>query len=211
MQTFLQENNSSELILFFNGWGMDEKPFIPIKSSSDILFVSDYNDLSFSFDFSKYKKINMIAFSCGVFMSSFLQDKLPKIESKVAVNGILNLFDKKNGIPENVLNQMENLTVDNAHDFRKKIIFKEAQLNLFNKNQPSRDLISSLAELSMLKKYYTENQNPTLDFDKVIIGKNDMILPPNIQLDSWKNHKNVQQFNGGHFIFYNFNNLADLL
>ncbi len=78
MQTFFQDNNSDELILLFNGWGMDEKPFLPLTSSRDILFVSDYSNFDFSpnIDFSDYKKIFLITFSAGTFMTAFLKDNL---------------------------------------------------------------------------------------------------------------------------------------
>lgn len=213
MKTFLQDNNSNELIILFNGWGMDEKPFLPIKSDCDILFLSNYNDLvlDFSLDFTKYEKINLVAFSAGVFMAAILQDKLPKINFKVAVNGTLNLFDKKNGVPENILNEMKNLALENAIDFRKKIISDENSLIQFNENQPVRDLDSSLRELSMLERYYLENKNVYLEFDKVFIGKDDKILPTERQLLSWGNHNNIQQIKGGHFLFYNFKNLNKLI
>ena len=80
MQTIFQNNGSDELIILFNGWGMDEKPYQLVKNSRDILFVSDYTTLDFSpsIDFSEYKKLILITFSAGVFMAAFLQDKLPK-------------------------------------------------------------------------------------------------------------------------------------
>ncbi len=211
MQTYLKKNNSKELILLFNGWGMDEKPFMPIISSCDILFISNYNELDFSFNFSKYKKITLIAFSAGVFMAGYLQYKLPKIDLKIAVNGISNLFDKNEGIESNILFEMKKITLENAIGFREKLIDKKIHLKLFNENQPSRTLEDSLNELSMLEKYYNKNLTTPLNFDKIYIGENDKIISPERQLKFWGNNKNIKKINGGHFLFYNFESFNDFI
>ena len=205
MKTFFQNNNSNELILFFDGWGMDEKPYAPLKSSSDVLFVYDYNDLTLNFDFSKYKKIILIAFSAGVFISSFIQDKLPKTDLKIAINGVPNLFDAQKGIPTNILNEMESITLENALEFRKKFISEESHLKIFNKNQPLRPLDSSLKELLALKKYSAQ-QTDSIVFDKVIIGDEDEIIPIKNQISAWSKYEDTHMLflEGGHFLFYLF-------
>lgn len=212
MQTYFQNcnngNNSDELILLFNGWGMDEKPFEPVKSDCDILFVSDYSDLNFpDFDFSKYNKIYLIAFSAGVMMTSYLQNKLPKFDLKIAINGTLNLMDEKEGIPKDVFFEMENITLENALNFRKKLFDSDEDYNLFNKYQPSRDLESSLEELKALKKIPSR----PFEFDKVIISKQDKIIPLENQLKAWKDHKNVKMTDGGHIPFYKFQNFSEII
>jgi len=208
MNTYYKNNNSNELILFFCGWGMDEKPFRPIKNNADILFVSDYSDLYFpDFNFSNYKKIYLIAFSAGVLIASYLQDKLPRIDLKIAVNGTLKLIDAKEGLPQNILYEMENITLENAMNFRKKLFDNDNDYNLFNKYQPSRDLESSLNELAALKNI----QSKSFEYDKVIIGKNDNIIPYENQLKAWKNHKNICETNGGHFLFYKFKDFSEII
>lgn len=211
MQTFFQNNNGDELILFFNGWAMDEKPFLPLKSNFDILFIYDYTDLNLNLDldFSKYKKINLMAFSAGAFMAAYLRNLLPVIDLKVAINGTLNMLDEIQGVPQNMFNEMENLNLDNVLDFRKKVTHTEREFHLFNQYQPDRNLKSSMDELSALKKYFT---NPIdFDYDKIIIGQNDRILPTENQLNAWNSHKNVRKAKGGHFLFYNFSNFEELI
>lgn len=211
MQTFFQDNKSDELILFFNGWAMDEKPFNPIKSSHDILFVSDYSnsDLNFDFDFCRYKKVTLLAFSAGVFMASYLQEILPPLDFKIAVNGTLNMLDEKLGIPQDMFSEMENLSAENVLEFREKITDKKNHFNLFNKYQPYRSLESSMDELFALKKYFTKPKS--FNYDKVIVAKNDVILPTENQLRAWKNHQSVHKAAGGHFLFYNFNDFDELI
>jgi biotin synthesis protein BioG len=209
MQTFLKNNNSDELILFFDGWGMDERPYRMMKSKRDILFVNDYSDLNFEFDFSKYKKIFLLTFSAGVFMAAYLKDKLPNFDMKIAVNGVLKPLDEKLGIPQSSFEQMESITLENAMDFRKKLIVDETQLDKFNRNQPFRDLKSSLDELSALKKYFKTDVD--FEFDKVFIGMDDKIIPIENQKRAWALNKNCNIISGGHFLFYNFENFDEII
>lgn len=210
MQTYLRKNNSDELILLLNGWGMDEKPYEPIKSSCDVLFVSDYTDLTFEFDFSGYKKIILMTFSAGALMAGYLQEILPKFDLKIALSGNFFLFSPNSGVPDDMLCEMKNVSLENALEFRRKLVDKDGEYHLFNKYQPHRTLESSLLELELLQKYSQEKLN-SFDFDKVIIGKQDKFLPYENQLNAWNNHKNLSAIDGGHFLFYKFDSFDDII
>ena len=75
MNNYLVDNNSDKLLLFFAGWGCDEYEFEHLKSDSDVLILYNYTDLDLDFDFSKYKEINLLAFSAGVFVASIFDFK----------------------------------------------------------------------------------------------------------------------------------------
>lgn len=210
MKTYFQDNKSKKLILFFNGWGMDERPLLLLKSSYDILHVFDYNNLDFSpnIEFSKYEKIVLIAFSAGVFVTALVHDKLPKLNFKIAVNGTLNLFSNEFGVPDNILSQMKALTLENALEFRKNFIEDKTQLDLFNSNQPLRTLESSLSELARLEDY---PECSDFEYNKVIISRNDEIIPSRNQVSAWGDYKNINFIDGGHFIFYKFELFDDII
>lgn len=211
MQTFLRNNNSNELILLFNGWGMDERPYKPIASSRDILFVSDYTDLELNFDFSKYEKIILMTFSAGAFMAAYLKEKLPKLDLKIALSGNFYLFKDGLGTPQEMLYAMENVSFENALEFRKNLVDTVKDYNLFNKNQPHRTLESSLKEIKLLQEYSKENKTLDFEFDKVIIGKQDKFLPYEHQLKAWNGFKNLTPIEGGHFLFYKFNDFDEII
>lgn len=213
MQTFFEDNNKDELIILFCGWGMDEKAFSPLKRNYDVLFVFDYGDLEFdiNMDFSKYKKNILITFSAGVFMAAYLQDKLPKFDLKIAVNGTLKLFDENVGLPQSSCKMMEEINEKNYLELRKKLIYDKNHLAIFNKNQPARTLPSSLTELSSLKKYCAQTKELQFNYDKIIIGENDEIIPYANQLRTWENHKTKQIIQGGHFLFYYFESLDEII
>ncbi len=193
-----------------NGWGMDEKPFLPLNSSCDVLFLSDYNSLDFSFDFSKYEKNILIAYSAGVFMSAFLSTKLPEFDLKIAVNGVLPLFDLALGLPEKSVDLMKNVSLQNYMELRKTLITDVNHLEKFNNNQPFRDIESSLNELSALCSYYSQEISP-IDFDKIIIAEDDELLPLKHQLSAWSKPKNIKTIIGGHFPFYNFSSFDEII
>lgn len=211
MKTVLNSKNSDKLILLFSGWGMDERPFVSIESDCDVLHVFDYNDLNFDFNFAKYKQIVLISFSAGVFMSAYVQDKLPKLDMKIAVNGTLKLFDPDCGLPQSSCSMMANVNEKNYLELRKKLIYNKKHLAMFNKNQPLRDIKSSVNEISALKKYYSTAKKLEFVFDKVIIGQNDQIIPFANQFRAWTNHKNKRIIQGGHFLFYNFKSIQEII
>lgn len=232
MKTYFRKSNSGndseELILFFCGWGMDEKPFQPLKSSADILFFYDYIDadpknmslrgayneaIQPLFELSKnYKRINLIAFSYGVFMAGLLRDYLPKFDLKIAVNGTLKPVDDEFGIPHKIFTlTLENMTELTALKFREKLFSDKNELYVFNKNLPDRDMQSSKNELAALKKYFLENKDINFEFDKIIIGENDRIIPPKNQKAFWQEHSNVNIMDGGHFLFYKFNSFNEII
>jgi biotin synthesis protein BioG len=211
MKTFLRNNGSDELYLVFCGWGMDEKSFAPLKSNKDILFVFDYSDLDFSYDFSMYKKVYLISFSAGVLCAAILKDKLPKLEHSVAVNGTFKLFDSALGTAPTSLSMMENVNKNNFIELRRRLIYGKKHLALFTKNECARTIESSLTELKSLKKISKDNKNIDFNYDKVIIGQNDEIIPYSNQMNSWKNHKNKRIIAGGHFLFYNFDSFEQII
>ena len=90
----IKGNNAKELIIFFSGWGTDERIFSNIElynNNYDICLVWDYNDPITELLFtSDYTKINIIAWSLGVWSASeFIKNNSIKINKTVAINGTL--------------------------------------------------------------------------------------------------------------------------
>ena len=50
---------------------------------------------------------------------------------------------------------------------------------------------------------------PEVDFDYVIVAKNDKIVPSANQLRFWQG-KNIKMINGNHFALYQFATIADI-
>lgn len=210
MKQHFKNRNSKNLILFLCGWGMDERPLEPLSCDSDILFLYDYSELSLTFDFSIYENITLIAFSCGVFMASYLQDILPKFNLKIAINGTLKLFDEKYGLSKDVSQSFLEISMRNYLEFREKMLVENRkELILFNKFQPKRSIESALGEFSALKEYSKKHADSGFKFDKVLISQNDKILPLKLQEDFWETGFKIMP--GAHFIFYNFKSFEEII
>lgn len=217
MKIYLQNNNSNKLILFFCGWGMDEKPFSILKSNCDILYVYDYTTPEFPhFDFSKYKNISLLAFSYGVYASAIAN--LPKIniEQNVAINGTLIPVDDKYGVPLRQFELTEKMDSQSVVKFRERLFGGEKakeHFEIFENNLPQRTAQSCTDELIRMKKYVPMFPTPNKQFDKVYIAKYDRCVPTRNQLNFWKNTKtsNIIELECGHFPFFNYNSIEELL
>ena len=77
---WLNKEGNNKLILFFNGWGMDECVVKHLNCEDyDVLMFYDYNTLDSDFDFNSlniYTEKNLIAWSMGVMVGGKYLDKL---------------------------------------------------------------------------------------------------------------------------------------
>ena len=97
---WLNQDNNDKVIVFFNGWGMDESVVKHLCSDSfDVLMFYDYNSLNTNFDFKNlnlYSKKYLIAWSMGVMCASLFNNII--YDKKVAINGTLLPIDARYGI-----------------------------------------------------------------------------------------------------------------
>ena len=124
MKHYLINKNTENLLIFFTGWGCDEFEFQHLESDSDVLLLYNYKDMNLDFDFSKYKKINLIAFSAGVFIASifnFADFKINKIDKKIAIDGNPYLFDENLGLSK----EMQDILYKQKKNGKNSIIQKE--------------------------------------------------------------------------------------
>ena len=214
MRSYLRNNNSENLIIFFCGWGMDENPFSLLKSSSDILFVYDYTTTDFEYDFSKYKSIKLLAFSYGVYASGIA--KLPKVDKSVAINGTLVAVDDDYGVPTKKFELSENMNSETVVKFRQRLFAGEKakeHFDIFENHLPNRSAQSCTDELLGMKSYFAKYPVLKRDFDEVYVGILDKVVPTKNQLNFWnkQNHQNIIKIETGHFPFYNFESFDEIL
>ena len=207
-------NKSDKLIIFLTGWGCDARQFELLKSDNfDILIAYDYSDLEFGFDFSSYQEVNLITFSAGVYVAGLIQDKLPKLRRKVAINGNPYAHDSYYGLSDEIKNQFASVSKDNIFEFRRKyLVFTDKELELLNKYQPHRSLESCMQELLALNSYYNKEYNP-LKFDLAVLSVQDKIFNINRQIEYYKKNdvpiKKIE--NAGHFLFFQYKYFKELL
>lgn len=208
MKKYLINNNSDTLLLFFTGWGCDESEFEHLQSNMDILLLYDYTTLDFNFDFFKYKNINLIAFSAGVFIASILNYDV-KINKKIAISGNPYLFDEHFGLSKKIQNVLYNITEDNADDFAKNYLVKtDEEREKFHHSK--RTLDSCQEEFKSLKNIYQNYQNKINDiYDFAIIGDTDPIFNPDTQKEFYGNRIKVIK-NARHNLFFRIEHYEDI-
>ncbi len=210
MKTKLLKRNSDDLIVFFSGWGCDENSYKDMDSSRDVLICWDYTSLDLIFNFSEYKKYYLIAYSAGVFVSCLVQDKLPKFDYKIAINGNPKLFDNKYGISSDIVEIFKGLNLENYMNFRLNYLVRNTEeLEYFNSHQPHRTFESCFEELDKLKEYYTLNYK-NIEYDKAIIAAEDKIFIPDAQAEYYNGKCKILE-NSAHDVFYIFRNFDDIL
>lgn len=197
-----KEVNNSKLILFFNGWGMDENVVKHLDCEDyDVLMFYDYNTLDTDFDWNLlniYSERNLIAWSMGVMIATLF----PQIDAKnkTAINGTLKPIDKNYGINPKVYD----LTVYSFSDLV-RMKFIQGMFDLDVKLAVSRDLENQREELIALKNY---TANEDFKYSRVIISSKDMIIPTKHQVAYWGIEPNVE---AGHCPFMNFAKWSELL
>ena len=212
---FLHQDNNNKVILFFNGWGMDDAVIGHLdKTTYDIFTFSHYDD-DFSFDESllkKYSEIYLVAWSMGVWMAAeVLRNTNIIIKKAIAINGTLNPISDDCGIPVSIFEgTINNFSERNKRKFDRRMFASKEAFNKFENIGNNRDSESQLEEL---KRIYKNAVNTTIDFtfDKILIGKQDLIFPVNHQIKFWKGKAITTQLELPHFPFFNFNSWTSII
>lgn len=199
---WLNKKENDNVIVFFNGWGMDECVVKHLDfGKHDVIMFYDYNNLETEFDFSllkSYRIRNLIAWSMGI-MTATLFDL--KYDNTVAVNGTLKPIDNKFGIPERIYElTIRGFNEQGAEKFIKNMFDKEYQLP-----PNSRDYENQKSELSALKTY---SANTNFKYSKVFISNSDKIIPTKNQTAYWNMEPNLQS---GHCPFLQLKKWEELL
>lgn len=204
---WLNKNNNDKLIVFFNGWGMDDKVVSHLDCANfDVITFYDYQNFEIpSFDFSAYSKRYLIAWSMGVFVCNYFYELFCNFDKYIAVNGTQNPIDDEFGIPKKIYD----LTVNNFNElscakFMKKIS-SSVDLNSY-KSRSNEELKNELISIRDLK---VENY---FNFDEAIVSDKDRIIPTQNQINFWnKKGVTVKSEAGAHYIFDKYKSWGDFL
>lgn len=206
-QLWLNKKNNSKVIVFFNGWGMDEKVVSNLDIEDyDIFQVCDYTNLTdIEENFSNYSEKILVCWSMGVFVSNCYFDILKNFDRKIAINGTLKPIDDNFGIPENIYDLM----IENFNELTVQKFMKKMTLSNIFENYQSRSNEELKQELISIKNIRIENK---LNFDKVIVSLKDKIIPSKNQLNYWHNSGiNPVETDTPHYLFDKYSKWSELL
>ncbi len=212
MQYFYHNNDSSDLIVFFAGWGCDHHQFLNLQDNIDVLILYNYQDIELNFDFCKFHNIYLIAYSAGIFIASLLHNRIPNIRKKIALCGNPYLFDKILGISAQNIQILKNINLNNYLEFRKKyMVSSKEEYEKYNQLQSLRSIESCQQELTYLQKIYQENKdNITITFDKAFAAENDLLFNLDAQKNFYKDKLTIIK-NAKHHIFFQFNSFEEII
>ena len=197
--TWLNKKNNKKLIIFFNGWGMDNSVIKHLNPTSfDVLSICDYNELCELPDLSEYSEKFVIAWSMGVMVATLYNIGQ---KSSTAINGTLHPIHIDYGINPKVYKLMElGFNELSAPKFISKMFsgtIPELQLTRTPESQKS--------ELTALKNY---KANIDYKYNRVIVSDNDNIIPTQSQINFWGNPEIIKN---GHCPFFDYTNWEELL
>ncbi len=197
-----------KLIVFFNGWGMDQSihPKIDKKNEYELISLSfPYTYLNINF--SKYDHIYIIGWSFGVYYANIYLEELQKEKLKnitsIAINGTPEIIGK-NGIRKNMMKYTyDNLNPDSLKKFYKNMELSEEIINI------SRDFTEIKYELKYILENYKVLKN---NFQKAIISQEDRIISPENQKKYFvENNVEIKEIVGGHNPFKHFKKFEEIL
>lgn len=180
-----------KLLLVFAGWGIDETPFLDYTPDNhDLIIAYDYSSLQFDDRLLlKYKDIKVIAWSMGVWAASqILPNKANyPITYRIAVNGTHFPIDDERGIPQAIYRgTLSGLNEKVLNKFRRRMCNSEEILRRFLNIAPNRTIDDLRKELTEIKKMVEDSAPSNFVWDRVYIGRSDLIFPSKNQRKAWQ-------------------------
>lgn len=207
---WLNKQNNQKIIVFFNGWGMDECVVKHLNGEDyDVLMFYDYNTLDTDFDFNllnSYSEKNLVAWSMGVMVIGYLTTLISPLGTfshqgrRVCINGTLKPIDAQYGIHPKIYD----LTIKGFNDSGRNR-FISSMFDIPQELCCSRELENQHSELIALKDY---KSNENFKYNKILISDNDKIIPTKSQVAFWRIEPNLK---GGHCPFFQFKKWSELL
>jgi len=195
---WIVHQGSGDLLLFFNGWGMDRRvadclfsasPEWP-ESGRDIVVLYDYRNLTLPAwlveAMAVARSVDLLAWSLGVWAAS--NAGLLRVSRAVAINGTLWPVDADRGIsPDIFAGTLENWSDENRKRFERRM-FASIPPDMADSVRPVRDVSGQQQELRSIGEAVSRSpaEPPSAwRFSKAMIGGRDQIFSPDNQRRAW--------------------------
>ncbi|MHB9139140.1 MAG: DUF452 family protein [Victivallaceae bacterium] len=193
MKQWINQSGNPGLLIFFNGWGMDAKPFARLEATGlDILMFYDYSNLDMPVDMDalarQYSSCRLTAWSLGVWAAaSALSGSRKLFADTLAVNGTLRPVDVEYGIaPEIFQGTIDSWSAVARKKFYRRMCVVPEVAAAFSASEPERDVENQQRELIAIQQAALNQQFPNLTFfDRAVIGSDDRIFPAAAQEKFW--------------------------
>lgn len=188
-----RSSGPQELLLFFSGWGMDERPFLEfLPKDRDCLLCFDYKCLSFDKTLIEgYRSVKVVGWSMGVWAAAHILQghELPSGE-RIAVNGTHFPVNDTRGIPREVFYRtLSNLNEDTLGKFRRRMCGSGKACERFLRRAPLRVMADVREELRCIGEAAESLPAPFFAWSRSIIGRRDRIFGWENQQRAWAEEK----------------------
>lgn len=205
---WLHNKQHPNLIVFCNGWGMDERPFQPLLSEQcDVLMLSDYRRLEPVPDVvdlaRNYADAYLVAWSMGVWAGQRLFSGLRHcFRATVAINGTLCPIHDAWGIPEEILiATLRNYSPESRQKLYRRMCRDRELEPRFQTHLPGRGLEDQREELEILLGMCDCLPAHGSIYSRILIADRDLVMPTANQLEFWRTER-PRRIAGQHFPFY---------
>ncbi len=211
MKTLLiHRENASRLILFFTGWGMDERPTAHLEpEGADVLLCYDYTEpperAVLDELLGSYARVTLAAWSLGVWVArESFGGSAVAFEDALAINGTLRPVDAECGIPPVRFEQTAALWSEATRPrFYRRMCGDPAALAFFLKSAPRRSVESQREELLAVGRRVAEKRiTGNRLFRRAFIGCKDRVFPPAAQAKCWTEAgAEITEAAASHYVF----------
>ena len=220
---WLKKEDTEELLILFNGWGMDRRIGDHLLKESrceeftqDLLLCYDYSSVELDSEVLEemrhYRRISLIAWSFGVWVAQ--QTSLPPVTGAIAINGTLFPVDAEKGIRPDIFEAtLSTWSDENLQRFYRRMCSNSQTLALFSCMSPERPASDQQQELAQLKSLFLHHSatKSAWSYDHAIIGGRDLVFPAQQQFAAWKGVPATIISDMPHFPFFHFRNLQEVL
>jgi len=220
--TWIKQEGHQSVLLFFNGWGMDEKIARYLSNNSsddcpyDILHCNDYRDTILPEEvhnqLKNYEQRIVIAWSFGVWVAN--QVGLSNVTKAIALNGTLSPINTFKGIAPPIFQAtLDNYDEHNRERFMRRICGGNRGYKAFEPMAPERTVLDQKRELIALQKQVLSGyrNDRSWCYQHVIIGGKDLIFTDTAQQRAWPDTRQTLINDMPHLPFYEFNSWQEIL
>lgn len=192
------------LILFFNGWGMDEQVIKDLSVPINYEVKEVHFPYVVKFDQTKYEKIIAVGWSFGCYyLSKYIQENDINCAAVIAINGHGEIIGKYGINPKMLKLTLDTLTPENLQKFYFNMGIDDDFV------APNRVYEDIERELAFFKENYKALPNV---FTKAIVSDNDKIIPTSKQLKYFEDNSiAIKMYESGHYIWSKVKNWSELL
>lgn len=211
MKTLQQQNQGTQLILYFTGWGTPPSvvKHLVLPSNTDLAICYQYHDLSCPIDFNTYTSIRIIAWSMGIWVAERVCHSYhlyPLLKSATAINGTGLPRHPHYGISPRLFDITVNtLSPKNRQHFEQSMCHPTASNTILAQYQNAPDyrhFDDVSHELVCLQQWILEDTRTDLvPWTNAILSIKDHIFPIENMRNYWQSRCPITEIDGAHLIF----------